>query len=299
MASVVKLGTFNINNLFDRFDDPYNREEPDYRMHIKYRRPIQLIRLWKRAAVIQGGGTEPPEPADVLALQEVENKGALWEFNASHLGSYFKHLVLIEANDWRSIEVAVASNLPIGPVTTHQYCTYPDSPRPDGKVFSRDLLELDILHRQRPHNRLFTLYVTHLKSGFINRRVRSREKREEKERYNNELRQVQARMLVDIVQKRFAGEEAPLYAIAGDFNDTLDSEALAPLAALGCYNPVEELPEEDRWTFRFKGQKRQYDYILLSPALAEKLVPGSVIVDRMEGHSEASDHHPVYVTLRI
>jgi predicted extracellular nuclease len=291
MASHVKLGTFNINNLFDRFADPYNKEDLGYRMHQRYRRPLELINTWKRAQLILA------QAPDVLALQEVENKGTLWEFNASHLGNHFQHLVLIEGNDFRGIDVAVASRLPIGRVTSHQFRYHPDSTTDDHTVFSRDLLEVEILHRWRTEV-LFTLFVTHLKSKYINPSYRG-EKREAKERRNNDLRRLQVQTTVEIVQEHFVGMSDPRYAIVGDFNDTPDSEPLAPLAALGCYNVLHDLPESERWTLRFQRKQHQFDYIWLSPALAACRVPGSVFVDPKEGMSEASDHRPVYVELEI
>lgn len=291
MASHVKLGTFNINNLFDRFGDPYNKEDIGYRLHQRYRRPLQLINTWKRAQLILA------QAPDVLALQEVENKGTLWEFNASQLGNHFRHLVLIEGNDFRGIDVAVASRLPIGRVTSHQFRYHADSTTDDRTVFSRDLLEVEILHRWRTRV-LFTLFVTHLKSKYINPSYRG-EKREAKDRRNNELRRLQVQTIAEIVQERFQGVSEPMYAIVGDFNDTPDSESLAPLAALGCHDVLIDLPAADRWTIRFQRQEYQFDFVFLSPALHACMVPGSAYVDPKEGMSDASDHRPVYVELEI
>lgn len=291
MASHVKLGTFNINNLFDRFDDPYNKEDRGYRMHQRYRRPLELINIWKRAQLILG------QLPDVLALQEVESRGALWEFNASHLGNHFQHIVLIEGNDFRGIDVAVVSRLPIGRVTSHQFRYNSASPTDDHTVFSRDLLEVEILHRQRT-SVLFTLFVSHLKSKFIDWRVRG-EKREKHRRRDNALRRLQAQAMTDIVQERFQGVADPMYAVVGDFNDTPNSQQLAPLDALGCHDVLDDVPAAERWTIRFNRRKHQFDYILLSPALHAKMVPGSALVDSKEGMGGASDHRPVYVELEI
>jgi len=291
MASRLKLGTFNINNLFDRFSDPYNKEDQGYRMHQRYRRPLELINIWKRAQLILA------QQPDVLALQEVENRGALWEFNASQLGNHFQHLALVEGNDFRGIDVAVTSRLPLGRLTSYQFRYHPDSPADDHTVFSRDLLEVEILHRQRT-GVLFTLFVNHLKSKYVDSRVRG-EARAEKERRDDACRRLQVQTTADIVLERFQGVSEPRYAIVGDFNDTPDSEALAPLAVLGCYDVLEDLPASERWTIQFQRRKQQFDYILLSPALHACLAPGSVCVDAKEGMSEASDHRPVYVELEI
>jgi endonuclease/exonuclease/phosphatase family metal-dependent hydrolase len=291
MASRVKLGTFNINNLFDRFDDPYNKEDTAYRLHQRYRQPLELINIWRRAQLIMA------QQPDVLAIQEVEGRGALWEFNASHLGNYFRHLALIEGNDFRGIDVAVVSRLPIGQVTSHQFRHHPESTTDDGTVFSRDLLEIEILHRQRTRV-LFTLFVSHLKSKYMDPRYQGAA-REAKEQRNNSLRRLQAQTIVDIVQERFLGQPDAMFAIAGDFNDSPDSKPLQPLAALGCRDVLDTVPMADRWTIRFQRRKYQFDYILLSPALHSKMVPGSAFVDQKTGMTGASDHRPVYVELEI
>jgi hypothetical protein len=93
---------------------------------------------------------------DVLAGQEVENIEALEEFVRVHKlrDAGYRHLVLVEGNDDRMIDVAVISKLPIGAVTSWRNRTYQNG---EGKpVFSRHLLQLEILSGDRSKT-LFTL----------------------------------------------------------------------------------------------------------------------------------------------
>ena len=100
---------------------------------------------------------------DVLAVQEVENIEILKEFNKEQLGRLYPHQVLIEGNDNRFIDVGLLSKLPLGAVTSFQ--TAVEKIPPHRRVFSRDLLSIEVLNESRSR-KLFTLYNTHLKSHF-------------------------------------------------------------------------------------------------------------------------------------
>src|SRR5918994_7156518 len=148
----VRVGTFNLNNLFDRFNF-----EADLGELPAEDRNVQTTYQW----VFVGRGTGPDDPppqldapssstpivrvlqgargelidakpaaaqqalaariealdADVLALQEVENLDALRRFNRDLLGRPYPHEVLIEGNDPRFIDVAVGSPPPGAHIT--------------------------------------------------------------------------------------------------------------------------------------------------------------------------------------
>lgn len=304
----LKLATYNVNNLFDRFDDPYNiKDDQYYRAQQTSAKPH--IKRFYQARII-----EQMRP-DVMAFQEVENRQALWEFNMANLGGYFEHLTLIEANDFRGIDVAVASvsRYPPGAVTTHQFRQYLHGTA-RRNVFSRDILESEIFYYRRGKlYPIFTLFVTHLKSQFINNRLSPSRKREAYQR-NERLRYLQAQEVRNIVARRFPDRQSARYAIAGDFNDHPESIPLSPLLEWeGVVNPIANLPLDQRYTHRYRGHKEQLDYILLSPALHVWLDADSVTavhpVDRVtdedeqdteiRGASTASDHYMVFLKLDI
>ena len=80
---------------------------------------------------------------DVLTVQEVEHIGILKRFNRDHLEKLYPHVVLIEGNDQRFIDVGILSKLPIGAIVSYQTAARPDEP--NRRVFSRDLLQVEIL----------------------------------------------------------------------------------------------------------------------------------------------------------
>ena len=195
----VRLGTFNLNNLFDRFNfeaDLGSLPAEDRNVHTTYQwvfvgqgtgpedpppqldvptssTPIVRIQKGVRGELIQGKPAAAQQAlaariaavdADVLALQEVENLDALRRFNRDHLAQPYAYEVLVEGNDPRFIDVAVLSRLPIANVTSHRFEVHPDDPMVP--VFGRDLLELQVFNQTRGR-KLLTLFVSHLKSKFV------------------------------------------------------------------------------------------------------------------------------------
>lgn len=58
---------------------------------------------------------------DVLAVQEVEDIDTLRQFGRDDLGGLYPHVVLIEGNDPRLIDIGLLSKLPVGGVTSWQH----------------------------------------------------------------------------------------------------------------------------------------------------------------------------------
>ncbi len=100
-AGTVRVGTYNVLNLFDEFNDPYRSDDV---MDTKARN--ELLKLAQRIRELD---------ADVLALQEVENRDYLQRFVRALLPDMgYDHVVLFEGNNHRGIDCAVLSRLPIG-----------------------------------------------------------------------------------------------------------------------------------------------------------------------------------------
>ncbi len=320
---ILSVGTFNLNNLFSRwnfaaaiddfasgavtlryeFTDPSTYRIRTFRGRLVREKPaVDTNRLAERIMRIG---------VDVLAVQEVENIATLREFNATRLGSMYPHVVLLEGNDARFIDVAVMSRLPLGAVTSHQTSVHPD--RPDQRVFSRDLLEVEVLDASR-RRRLLTLYTTHLKSKFVPFPLDPIEGA----RSNDARRRRQAETVARIV----AARQRPngRYVVLGDMNDAPGSAPLQPLLTVegrrlvdGLENPVETRPppvdrsgpgpSSPRWTHRFKpsGEPARYellDQILLSESLGRRLV-GAGIDRRVRLTGDGTDHDPAWVVLDV
>jgi endonuclease/exonuclease/phosphatase family metal-dependent hydrolase len=195
---------------------------------------------------------------DVLAVQEVEDIDTLRQFVRDDLGGLYRHIVLIEGNDPRLIDIGLLSKLPIGGVTSWQHV--PDPLSPGQPVFSRDLLQVEILSASR-RQRLFTVFNNHLKSHYVP--FNAPDPDAERERAN-ELRRRQSEVAATII----AAEMRPnsRFVVIGDMNDPPDSPFLEPLAAapklklsFGLATPQETRPAPDDlappspgWTERFK-----------------------------------------------
>lgn len=318
----ITVGTFNLNNLFSRFNfrarvDEIPEEERDITVSFEF---TERGDYWFRT--FRGRLIDPmPEEqrrqlaarivgmdVDVLAVQEVEDVEALRDFNRFHLGGLYPHAVLIEGNDPRFIDVAVLSKLPLGGATSWQHEVHPEDPtRP---VFARDLLQVEVFNESRSRL-LFTLFNTHLTSQYVS--------------FGDEplaaaaAKTARRRRQAETVARVVAAQLRPdsPFVVLGDMNDTPTSEALEPLAdgPLGLADGL-SAPEETRpskpddppppsaaWTHRFKesGQPARYelfDQVWLSPSLVSKQT--GAFIDRRSRHSgDGSDHDPAWVALSL
>ncbi|MGW9594276.1 endonuclease/exonuclease/phosphatase family protein [Streptomyces chartreusis] len=324
----VAVGTFNLNNLFSRFNfraeisavHPVDDEERLTSSYVFDDPKRVRIRTYKGKLV---KGIDPEEQKvlarrisemdlDVLAVQEVEDIDTLRFFVAQHLGGAYPHLSLIEGNDPRLIDVAVLSKFPVGAVTSWQHAVHPDVP--GKRVFSRDLLEVQVLDPRDPDKHLLTVFNNHLKSQFVDRATDP----EEGKLLADELRTRQTDTIVRIVGERTRPDGR--YIVLGDMNDSPDAPTLAKLAERTDELSLTEAlahPEETRepkpdnppppasgaWTHRFKesGQPAKYelfDQIWLSKSLTTR--HESSHIDRRTNHGgDGSDHDPAWVVLDL
>jgi len=279
-TGVVTVATFNTLNLFDDQDDPYHADEGTP--------PKPREELEHLAAAIRQVN------ADVLALQEVENRFYLERFNElllSDLG--YENVVLYEGNDRRGIDVALLSRLPVGPVTSYRHLRFPDG-NGQSMAFQRDLLRARIdppapasaASGQVPPPS-FDLFVVHLKS-----------KRGQDEQRTLATRLGEARAIRRIFDEILASDPTARFLICGDFNDTLDSQPLqtvlgtGPTALTGFAN---DLPAESRISYNQEPYQAMIDFLLASPALARHYRPGSYRILPGSIPTTGSDHNPVIV----
>jgi exonuclease III len=306
----VKLGTFNLNNLFGRFNFKASIEEIVTSGSYKFDADSKYwIRTFKGKLVKEKSEADRSLVAnrilsrdpDVLAIQEVEDKDTLDRFVHEYLNDRYPHRVVVDANDKRLIDVGIMSKLPFGAITSWQHYVHPV--RPDEKVFSRDLLEAEILSPDRSRT-LFILYVTHSKSKYIDWRLKGAKKEEQRQK-DSELRRRQSEAVVKIVGKTAAAGSR--YAIAGDLNDVPESDPLSPLLApsnqLGLVNLSDRLQPEDRWSVRHKepgaeAKTELFDYLLI-PANMQQEVQSVEVDRRKKKGGDGSDHDPVFATLSI
>ena len=198
--------------------------------------------------------------ADVLAVIEAEDRTALERFNRDVLPFGFakpsnawtyRHVMLVDGNDDRGIDVGVFSRAPhpIRRIRSH----VADRDSKGNPLFSRDCAEYEI---HVPNGDPILVMVNHFKS-----------KGHGTQADNNARRLAQATRVAKIYNERVK-QGVKRVAVVGDLNDTPGSPTLKPLLATN----LEDISthanfKPDGRTGTFGTTKDKIDYILLSPAL--------------------------------
>jgi predicted extracellular nuclease len=189
----VRIATFNVENLMNRFDFSGYRNELnlDRALSLFEIRDEAEFRELERARTI--AHTDDARQltalaiaatrADILCLQEVDNLAALNAFEYGYLfkmvGQGYREKYSSAGNDVRGIDVAVMMRretadgdaVEFKRMTTHAHVTFRDfglhTPElaalgigPDERIFRRDCLEIDVRVGGRP----LTIYVVHFKA---------------------------------------------------------------------------------------------------------------------------------------
>lgn len=246
--------------------------------------------------------------ADIIALQEVDSLRVLEAFFANYVHRLsdirYGHYKLIAGNDRRGIDVAFAARRNLARPDSVTAKTFREATFEDLGVYEHDLAEFGI----KPNDRLFnrdcltvttpigdttvTMFICHLKS-MSNGKGDGRH-------HTMALRQAEARGIRRIIEQEFGSDYRNAnWIIAGDLNDyrlRLRPNGRAEVASPSgidtffdkfAFNPLETLPEHERWTHyhrawsheeeRIVEEHVQLDYLLVSPALKERVRDVSVI----------------------
>jgi endonuclease/exonuclease/phosphatase family metal-dependent hydrolase len=206
--------------------------------------------------------------ADVLAVVEAESRVALKHFTDAGVVTragrpVYPHVMVIDGNDDRGIDVGLLTTRPyrIGTVRSH----VDDRDSRGRLVFGRDCPEYVV---ELPGGSTLTVLVNHFKSKGYGTQAESDATR----------RRQATRTAAIYAALRARGEENVV--IVGDLNDTPSSTPLRPLLERTDLRDVSEHP-----AFRGDGRPGTYgngtasqkiDYVLLSPALFDRTVGGSV-----------------------
>lgn len=315
MLVKLRVATFNCENLFARYKFKSNAD-PDKAVKDGWTVDKTKFHEFRNSERKITAKVIKATKADVIALQEVENMAVLKKFRTKFLQSrkIYPHVLLIDGNDPRKIDVAVLSKYPLKNINTH-INEYDKKGTP---IFSRDCLECDVMITNRKKVRL---YVNHFKSMMD---PKSRCKGRDTTRKRRMAQAVQVRRIIQRTRGR--GD----FAILGDFNDYRehDMQGKSAIRALTDWNKVvdvtSQMDKDDRWTHYWKGNKScgigekytQLDYILISKSLArknKKLNPEIIRIGmstaskRYQGRRlpeitkkiKASDHAPIVVELNV
>ena len=333
----ITIATFNVENLLTRFDfkryGSFTREraleilgvETEHGDYLSLRRAFHVvlnedIRQLTAAAIRDTA-------ADVICLQEIDSRFVLDAFHAGYVkraaGVHYGWRRLLEGNDVRGIDVAAMSKPRINRLVSHKDHTFDEfglyndeledyGLSPGDSVFRRDCLEVEVNADGKP----LTLFICHFKS-MSGGRDKTRP-----------VRFAEASAVRMVIEEKFDHPEEEDWMVVGDLNDyRVDQDgnsipnSLDPLFDSGfSVNLVDNLPKKERWTHYFGGDgtKNQLDYLLASPALAEKNagvkpkiirnglaqnIPGTKKVERYPrvglDRPKASDHCPVAVEISL
>ena len=282
----LRIATYNVENLYDRYDDPYSSKDSRVDQDTS---PKSARELYALSKVIKSVN------ADIIALQEVENRGFLNEFNNSYLRDLkYKYVVLIEANSskttrGRGIDVAVLSRVPVYSATTFQYYKFPLNKKKNSTAtFSRDFLHVKLMPENFPTINLFVLHPISRRGGV----------------YAHYRRIAEAKGAAAVIIDMLGKEENPWIVIAGDFNDIPTSESLKTYLNIPGI-PLKRIPAFDskKKTFTWYSKGDSYppsilDHILVSKPVEEALASTTAEIWNDKTAASASDHRPVYITLR-
>lgn len=271
--TTLTVAAYNIENLFDVFDDPYT---PDEGTRVKPRKELeQAATLIKKL------------DADLIAFEEVENEGVIRAFVKEFLpDAGYKHVAAAASNDGRGIRTAVASRLPIRSITSYRFLELTLPGEDTTWRFARDLMHVQI---EVGKDKVLHAFVVHLKS-----------KRGEKENPDGAkwrlAEAVKARQIIDDISVR----DGAWTLIMGDFNDTPDSPPMKALTdrtgakpAAGLHDVHASIPADKRITYLPQRYRGTIDYILVNPALHERLVKDSAQTISDESLLGGSDHAPI------
>ena len=145
--------------------------------------------------------------ADIACIVEADNRDTLKRFDSDVLNYRYRYEMLVDGNDRRGIDVGLYSRFPLGGIWTHIF---------DGRssrTFSRDCPEYEII---LPDGQPLYILCNHLKSkGYdFNGTASQRRKR-------------QATAIKDILAEYDLRND--WVVVAGDLNDTPNSDPLKPL----------------------------------------------------------------------
>lgn len=262
----VKIASYNVENLFDMNDDGTEYEEYIPNTSWGWNDDMYRIKLRNTAQVIHDIG------ADIIGLQEIESETALKDLKAqlNRQGLYYPYYAFARSKN-TTVAVALLSRYPIISALSR--------PVSSSREF-RDILEVKIDLNGKP----LRVFVNHWKSKSGPESMRMQSAKVLKKRLE-ELDASEPYILLGDFNSDY--EEYRTFTRSRKHNDTegitginhilktIDDEQ-NPITYMSLqtnadalYNLWYELPEDQRWSHKFKQFKEGLDNIIISSALAD------------------------------
>jgi endonuclease/exonuclease/phosphatase family metal-dependent hydrolase len=268
----IVVGAYNLLNLFDEHDDPYRNDETT-----PAKPRAELERLAESIRQLN---------ADVLAVEEVENRDYLERFVNVFLADMgYEHVVLIEGNDMRGIDVGLLSRLPVSEVRSNRHVRFPGK---DGvpSRFQRDVLEVTLEPTDGPP---FAVWVVHLKSNSGGR--------EEAE----PIRLPEAQQIRNMLDAELAQDPNARIIVTGDFNDTWESRTIQTIVGSSegaLFSAGSESQDSGLVTYNEGEFRSVIDFLLCTPAMRGQFVKDSYRNPQGSVEQTGSDHNPIAASFR-
>lgn len=284
----IRFVTWNVENLFDAKDDYYRSDESMMTSEKEVDYKMQKI-----ASVLNHLN------ADIVALQEVENRGVLSELNRKYLKDLGYEVVLFEGNDSRGIDNALLTRLPVEKVSSYRHSDYEDK-NGDPRRFGRDLLQVRIGGALNAD-----VFVVHFKAQPGGAK-------------SDTKREAEALKVLTVISDEMRGPKDYRVLIAGDFNEILKGANESELSVryfvdkklasklkesnselygnLALGELIDVCSDSDKYSYNKKPYQSRIDFVLCSPSLAEDVLLADV-VNEIDGINLelTSDHYPVVV----
>jgi endonuclease/exonuclease/phosphatase family metal-dependent hydrolase len=195
---------------------------------------------------------------DIICTVEVDNRLALEHFSDliwREFKKRYKHYMLIDGNDDRGIDVGILSKFDVVNICSHVDDEYKNDNGGISKVFSRDCAEYTV---QFAKDKQLHLLCNHFKSKGYGPPAESAKKRK-----------VQAERVKKILSKYDLKKD--FVAVAGDMNDTPDSEPLQPLLSTKNLHDVLDYSGYNGTRATYHTGSQQIDYLLVSQPLFDAI----------------------------
>jgi endonuclease/exonuclease/phosphatase family metal-dependent hydrolase len=250
------------------------------------------------ARVIQDVG------ADIIGIVEAEDRPSLVRFNNDLLGGLYRHVMLIDGNDERGIDVGImtGNNFEIKSIRSNI-----DTKDAIGTVFSRDCPQYEVL---TPSGTVVHVLVNHFKS-------QSGGGGPKRQRQAAEVRRIVDRLVAQDQHVVALGDLNEGPATAGSQAANLSELFVNSSPLVDCYTLPSFQVGNRPGSFDSCGLRNRFDYILISQSLLPNFTGGGVFRNGLWGSrvtrptlwttypditkssEQASDHAAVFVDLNI